>query len=284
MGAIFAVLGMRTVYDHASPIIQSRLAVLGLAVMIFWSGLMLVNSGRFGEETAHTPGAHGLGALPIQTGLRFSQWVMDSYEVVFADMPEWILNSFVGRTFPVIRDNRAPLFTIYPAKGSVYITIGEDEPITYFTRSLGLRDNTHISFHYSPSYEQLMRFLEVRMDVPTTQGLRLIGYTLTDSQIHLFWQVDFIAPEVKDLILGAFVHVYNADGERVINTGGGALEGWRWRVGDIYVDQIPLDLPEDGAPFTIQFGGYDGVHGVNLQFDFPDDDLPASTVMIIPVP
>ncbi|HRF96033.1 MAG TPA: hypothetical protein PLZ51_12600, partial [Aggregatilineales bacterium] len=93
-----------------------------------------------------------------------------------------------------------------------------------------------------------------------------------------------IAPEVKNLILGSFVHVYNAENERVINTGGGALEGWRWRVGDIFVDDIPLDFPAEGSPFTIQFGQYDGVHGVNLQFDFPNDDLPASTVMVIDVP
>lgn len=284
MGAIFAVLGMKTVYDHASPIIQTRLAVLGLATMIFWSGLMLVNSGRFAEETAHTPGAHGLGALPIRDGLQLGDWVNQQGGIAFADMPEWVMNSFAGRTFPLIRDNRAPAFAIYPADGGIYITLGDDAPLQYAEKQLDLLDDTQIHVYQLPSHDQVLREMAVRMDVPTMQGLRLLGYTLTEGYIQLFWQVDFIAPEVKDLILGAFVHVYNANGERVINTGGGALEGWRWRVGDVYVDQILLDFPDEGAPYTIQFGGYDGVHGVNLQFDFPDDNLPASTVMMITVP
>lgn len=281
MGAVLLVLGIKTLASIMPMPVRSPLLTVGALVICCWAGLMLVNHARFSQETMHTPGAHGLGALPIETGLQFSAWLTDVPDVVFADMPEWILNSFAGRTFPVIRDTRAPLFTIYPANGGIYITTGSDKPITYFTRQLGLRDNTHINFHYLPSYDQLMRFLDVRMDVPTMQGLRLMGYTLDTNLIRIFWQVDFIAPEVKDLIMGTFVHVYNADGERIINTSGGALDGWRWRVGDIYLDQILLDFPQEGAPFTIHFGGYDGVHGVNLQFDFPDDDLPASTVMVI---
>lgn len=281
MGAVLLVLGVKTISSIMPMPVRSPLLTVGAIVICFWAVLMLVNHARFSQETMHTPGAHGLGALPIETGLQFSTWLTDVPDVVFADMPEWILNSFAGRTFPVIRDTRAPLFTIYPAKGGIYITTGSDAPITDFTRQLGLRDDTHITFHYLPSHDQLLPFLDVRMDVPTIQGLRLMGYTLDTNLIRIFWQVDFIAPEVKDLIIGTFVHVYNVDGERVINIGGGALDGWRWRVGDIYLDQIPLDFPADGAPFTIHFGGYDGVHGVNLQFDFPDDDLPASTVMII---
>jgi len=284
MGAILAILGMKIVYNLAPLILKTRLVVLGLATMIFWSGLMLVNSARFGEETAHTPVAHGLGALPIRWGLMLGEWVNLDKNIVFADMPEWVMNSFAGRTFPLIRDNRAPVFAIYPAKGGTYITVGDDEPIHFSARQLHFDKDSKIHVYHLPSHEQVLWDMAVPMNVPTTQGLRLIGYTLTNNYLQLFWQVDFIAPEVKDLILGAFVHVYNADGERVINTGGGALEGWRWQIGDIYVDQISLDFPADGAPFTIQFGGYDGVHGVNLQFDFPDDNLPASAVITITVP
>ena len=284
MGAILAILGMKTVYNLAPLILKTRLVVLGLATMIFWSGLMLVNSGRFGEETAHTPVAHGLGALPIRWGLMLGGWVNLDNNIVFADMPEWVMNSFAGRTFPLIRDNRAPSFTIYPANGGTYITVGDDEPIQSSARTLDFMNGAKIHVYHLPPQSEVLSYMAVPMNVPTTQGLRLLGYTLTDNYLQLFWQVDFIAPEVKDLILGAFVHVYNAQEERVINTGGGALEGWRWQIGDIYVDQIPLDFPQDGAPFTIQFGGYDGVHGVNLQFDFPNDALPASTVMIINVP
>jgi 4-amino-4-deoxy-L-arabinose transferase-like glycosyltransferase len=283
MGAVLAVLGMKTLKSLLPPLIQLRYTVLGLGLIVFWACLMLINSGRFGEETAHTVGAHGLGALPIKVGMQLGNEITPD-GTVFADMPEWVMNTFAGRTFPLIRDNRAPSFAIYPADGGTYITVGSDAPLNTSEKTLNLTDGTLIHIYHLPSHEQILDMVAVRMDVPTTQGLRLIGYTLTENAIQLFWQVDFIAPEVKNLILGSFVHVYDAQNERVINTGGGALEGWRWRVGDIFVDDIPLNFPADGRPFTIQFGQYDGVHGVNLQFDFPNDDLPASTVMIIDVP
>ncbi|MDX2075012.1 MAG: hypothetical protein SFZ02_01165 [bacterium] len=283
MGAVLAVLGMKTLKSLLPPLIQLRYTVLGLGLILFWACLMLINSGRFGEETQATPGAHGLGALPIKVGMQLGGEIT-SDGTVFADMPEWVMNTFAGRTFPLIRDNRAPSFAIYPADGGAYITVGNDAPLNFSEKTLDLTDGTTIYIYHLPSHEQILDMVSVRMDVPTTQGLRLIGYTLTEDAIQLFWQVDFIAPEVKDLILGSFVHVYNAQNERVINTGGSALEGWRWHVGDMFVDDIPLDFPADGSPFIIQFGQYDGVHGVNLQFDFPNDDLPASTVMVITVP
>ncbi len=284
MGAMLLVLGMKTTLSIVPTPIQPRLAWLGAMAICFWAGVMLVNHSRFSQETMHTPGAHGLGALPIRVGLELAERVNAIGGVVYADMPEWVMNSFSGRTFLLVRDTRAPLFSIYPPEGGVYITLGDDVPMLSNRDALILSDNTHIYLYHLPTQEQVLESVAHLMHVPTTQGLRLIGYTLGEQRIRIFWQVDFIAPDVPNLILGTFVHVYNADGERVINTGGGALEGWRWREGDMYIDQIPLDFPDAGAPFTIQFGGYDGVHNVNLQFDFPDDDLPASTVMIIKVP
>ena len=281
MGAMLLVLGMKTTLTIMPMPIQPRLAWFGTIVICFWAGLMLINHTRFSEETMHTPGAHGLGALPIITGIELAERVNGLGGVVYADMPPWVMNTFAGRTFVLVRDNRAPYFTMYPPEGGVYITLGDEMPRLSSQDTLTLSDNTVIYLYRLPTHEQVLESVATLMHVPTTQGLRLIGYTLNENTIRIFWQVDFIAPEVKDLIIGTFVHVYNADGERVINTGGGALDGWRWRVGDIYVDQIWLDFPDDGAPFTIQFGGYDGVHNVNVQFDFPDDDLPASTVMVI---
>lgn len=281
IGAVLLVLGMKTLSTPIPVPIQSRLAWVGGIVVCFWAGLMVVNHARFSQETMHTPGAHGLGALPISAGLALADKIRPVDGIVYADMPEWVMNSFVGYTFALVRDNRAPQFMIYPPEGGVYLTVGEDKPLLVDSDVLTLSDNTRIYIHRLPPQDRLIDLIDVRWDVPTVQGLRLMGYTLRDDMIRIVWQVDFVVPEVKNWIIGTFIHVYNADGERIINTSGGALEGWRWRVGEIYIDQIPLDLPKEGAPFTIHLGGYDGVHHVNLQFDFPNDDLPASTAMVI---
>ncbi|HRF96034.1 MAG TPA: hypothetical protein PLZ51_12605, partial [Aggregatilineales bacterium] len=178
MGAVLAVLGMKTLKSLLPPLIQLRYTILGLGLILFWACLMLINSGRFGEETAHTVGAHGLGALPITVGMQLGNEITPN-GTVFADMPEWVMNTFAGRTFPLIRDNRAPSFAIYPADGGTYITVGNDAPLNFSEKTLDLTDGTTIHIYQMPSHEQILDLVAVRMDVPTTQGLRLIGYTLT---------------------------------------------------------------------------------------------------------
>ena len=48
--------------------------------------------------------------------------------MVYADVDQWTLNSLAGTTFPLLRDTRAPDFTIVPGSGGVYITAQPNAP------------------------------------------------------------------------------------------------------------------------------------------------------------
>ena len=76
---------------------------------------MIVNSQRFAQETAATPGAHDLGALPLDYGIQLARMItahLPPDGIVFAEVDEWTLNSLAGRTFSLRRDTRAPDFSI----------------------------------------------------------------------------------------------------------------------------------------------------------------------------
>src|SRR5690606_41425525 len=66
---------------------------------------------RFAQETAATPGAHDLGALPLAYGIQLGRMItahLPPGGIVYAAVDEWTLNSLAGTTFPLLRDTRAP--------------------------------------------------------------------------------------------------------------------------------------------------------------------------------
>ena len=79
---------------------------------------------RYAQETAAIPGAHDLGALPLDYGTELGRLIVEKMPpggTVYAEVDEWTLNSFAGTTFPLVRDTRAPEFAIIPANGGAYV-------------------------------------------------------------------------------------------------------------------------------------------------------------------
>lgn len=270
---------------------RSRLgAVVVLLLALPFAALMLTNSARYYQETAARPGAHGLGALPVGDGLELGDRLLRHLPpggVVYADMPEWIANSFAGRLFPVLTDTRAPAFYTIPARGGLYITVnGADEPQAEVARRVEerrLADGTRISIDALPPAAEA-DLPGLVLDVPSQQGLRLLRYDLvgagTDWALTTVWRVDGIADEVWQRIYTPFIHVHDASGERVRIVHGEGLPGYFWGVGDIHVFRMAFDVPADGGPFELRLGQYDGLHNANLIFTPPD--APPDAVVVLP--
>lgn len=201
-------------------------------------------------------------------------------------MPEWIANSFAGSLFPVVRDTRAPAFYTVPARGGLYVSINSAEPpvaAAQRVETLRLADGTRIHIDALPPAAEA-ELPGAALDVPSAQGLRLLRYELTGTDVDwtltTVWRVDFIDDEVWQRIYTPFVHVHNADGERVRNVHGEGLPGYAWGVGDILVYRMAFDVPPDGAPFELRLGQYDGLHNANVIFTPPD--APPDAVVVLP--
>jgi hypothetical protein len=101
-----------------------------VALGIPFAALMLTNSARYYQETDAIPGAHGFTALPVDVGLQLGR-AIDAHllpgGVVFLDGPQWAINSFAGRLFPVSTDVRAPAFNFIPVSGGLYIQMSRNE-------------------------------------------------------------------------------------------------------------------------------------------------------------
>lgn len=279
-GYVLAAWGLGLIFQ------PDRVRWGGIALFVLavpYAMLMLTNSARHYQSIRDNPGLWDLGVQPVDAGLLIGQAIdrhLPVDGVVFAHAPEWTLNSFTGRLFPVINDTRAPAFNTVPAQGGLYLTIAEDPPPPPFgatrVESLLLTDGKTITVdRFLPADEVTLP--ENRLDIASHQGLTLVAYEL-DQRAHLWnlitvWQVDFVTDEVYQRIYSPFLHVIDSEGNRVLNLGGEGLAGTRWQSGDLHVHQMSFVLPDDApGPFTLRTGQYDGLHNANVTFLLPDGD------------
>jgi 4-amino-4-deoxy-L-arabinose transferase-like glycosyltransferase len=240
--------------------------------------LMGVNSSRYYQETAATPGAEYLTALSLEYGLQLGRAIDDHLPpggVVFADADEWILNSFAGRTFPLIRDVRMPAVQIIPPSGALVVQMSQaaaaDIPYADRVQNWLLPDGWNMSIDlYAPGF---VPPVTLPSSVTSEQGITFLGYELAQNAAHVelttFWQIESLDLDVGESLFGPFVHVFAGSGERVLIVDGQSIPGYEWRVGDIHVHRMAFDLPGEGTPFTLQIGQYDGTYNRNVIF-LPD--------------
>ncbi|MDX1992874.1 MAG: hypothetical protein SF029_10810 [bacterium] len=242
--------------------------------------LMSVNSARYGQETAATPTAHNLLALPVGLGMEIGAEIntlLPPGGTVYAEAEDWILNSLAGRLFPVVWEANWPTLTILPAAGGVYVAPRPDAPPGI------VEARTLNGITISRADSMRLQWAET-VELPSQQGLTLIGYTVQPAatpgqwQLESVWRVDGISPEVPDRIFAPFVHVNNETGERVVNAGGAGVAGTLWRQGDFHVHRMTFEVPLP-PPFTLLLGQYDGLHNANIIFLPPGAD-PTVTVEI----
>jgi len=264
-----------------------------IALIVLWlpfAALMLTNSARHYQDIRAHPGQWGLEAQSVDYGLRTGQVIaayLPENGVVYAAAPEWALNSFAGRLFPVIRDTRAPAFNYLPANGGLYITVGAEElPLPFGgirVATLPLPDGKIITFDQFPPAAEVS-LPEHTLNIASRQGITLASYDLSAEgdtwTLLTAWRVDFVAPEVYERIFAPFLHVVDEDGNQALNINGEGMDGFSWRPGDIHIHRITFTLPSDlKRPLSLRIGQYDGLHNANVIFVLPEGD---NTVITLP--
>lgn len=261
-----------------------------LALFLPFAALMLTNSVRYYQETAAIPGVHDLTALPVDYGMQLGQAINDSRDaggVVFAQVEDWIINSFAGGLFDSIADTRAPGLTIFPAQGGVYVHFDDadnaplPEAITTQHR-ITMPDRTLIADVLPPP--ETIDLPGNTLNVSTQQGITLVSYALTQEAdswlLESAWQVDGVSPEALPFTYTPFLHLIDATGERVLIVDGAGLPAHRWQVGDVHLHRMHFNPPEDtSGPYTLFVGQFDGLQNANVIF-LPEDGEPSVIVTL----
>lgn len=273
-GHILVAWGLCAVFRPDTRIGRWVLLALGIPFAL----LMAVNSSRYYQETTALPGAHGLTALSLEYGLQLGGLINDHLNpgaVVYADIEDWILNSFAGRTFPVIRDVRVSEVQEIPPSGALTVRMepGPIPELPYAIRraELNLPDGWTIAVDDYLGGDTPI--IDAPANIRSEQGMTFLGYNLRERtnglELETFWRVDAFNPGIEASLFAPFIHIFNDAGERVQIIDGAVMPGDRWGVGDLFIHRQMFDLPASGAPFTLQIGQYDSTHGQNMIF-LPD--------------
>ena len=176
-----------------------------------------------------------------------------------------------------------------------FIQIGEHDSILYLLLNrpiepeivwqrplpdqLRLSDGTTINFMQTlPQTAASARLLPtVPIDLPTTSGLQLLGYSAEfDQRTHTlttFWRVESLAAERHQWYVTFFYHLLNDQRQIVVNTNAQGVWGYDWREGDLLISKVALTAPDD-RHHTISFGLYDPIHNLNFPLQIGDTQQP----------
>lgn len=276
-GFILAGVGIDALIRLRPRLIAPLVMIAGVGLGV----LMAVNSTRYAQETAQTPGAHGLTALSLEYGLPLGAEVRAQYsgtETVINGVEPWIVSSLAGIAFDTLQESRAPDLVIVPREGAIYVR-ADDAPLLFSPapQRFALPDETTLMVERVQPQDILtmeLQFTELQFN--GEDGIVPVGVRLEadeDGQrLITVWQVsDPLPTNVGETLFASFAHVFNPAGERVLIVDGGAVAGYLWQAGDLHVHTMRFTLPDTTTePYTIAIGQYDAQRGRNAIFISPE--------------
>ena len=224
LGALLHLdVGAKKRAQRAVPLLHVG-GILSAVLLIPFGVLMGINSARYYQDTAVTPGIDGLSALSLEYGLKLGTAIRDDLPAtVYSDTDEWILSSFSGETLDFVREARAPAFNIIPANGGVYVAaypageapvqpLGSDQTTTLHLPDDSLLVIDHLS-------QQAERRVTQTLAIASDQGITLESYLLERSAdandqwtLTTYWRVDARVEDTDQRLFAPFAHVFDADG------------------------------------------------------------------------
>lgn len=240
-----------------------------------------------GEATLARASVAGLSALPLNEAARVGEQIramtagVPAPRCVYAEADAVVLSGMSATLLEVNKDLSYPDFVLLPGQQPfLYLLLNhadgleavEPQKETDTEAALMLADGARVSFlHVFPySWEAGMSLPNHLVDWASDAGLSLLGYTLEGGpltaggslMVTTYWRVHELHPQRGEWYVTPFYHVVNDGAQIVANVSGKGVWGYRWQLGDVYVQRVVIPLPASLAPGTyrLALGLFDAVH------------------------
>jgi hypothetical protein len=117
-------------------------------------------------------------------------------------------------------------------------------------------------------------------------GLTLLGYELdappgragANLGVTTYWRVEELPAARGEWYAAAYYQILDEDWQMWANVPGHGQWGWRWAMGDVYVERTSVPLPEEPGQYRLLVGLNDPIHGHNFALNTPEGQEPFLTV------
>jgi 4-amino-4-deoxy-L-arabinose transferase-like glycosyltransferase len=278
-GAVLAAWGAELLWRVA------RLRWIVIAAFTAITIIFAVNLWLYEADMIRHPTAPKFDGWSLEAGVR----VGDQLRALTIDLPApqriaangqaSILSSWSGQYLKNLNGLKYPDFVVLPGNQPLlYVLSYISDPPAYLgsqwhwqpDRDLTFADGAQVAFRQAlPLTRTAALALPAHLiDVPSESGLSLLGYTITRTNeltpgldVITYWRVDELKPERADWYIGAYYQLLQPDGSLVANVGEHGQWGYRWELGDVYVDHVRIPwLDRSAGPYQLIIGLTDSIH------------------------
>ncbi len=262
VGGIITALGLDwAMQQHRSIVWIGGLLLLAIGAQ-FKASLW-----QSGQAVSEQPYALGLNGVPLRLAAQAGSNLTDlspsqvPLRVVSAANDQ-IVTAMSGRWVDVVEGANQP--------GLMLAQTGLDTPI------LSLPDEDGEVFWSMGPTESVMRVIENRVEIESDAGISLIGYSHSqnDEQLTLstFWRIDVLHDARNEWFVSPFVHGIDGNGQTIINQAPHPVWGYQWRVGDVYISTVEIEMTADFE--KLGFGLFDPISQQTFLLKAEDGSIP----------
>lgn len=133
------------------------------------------------------------------------------------------------------------------------------------------------------SVESVEFIIENEIGNSTETGMTLLHWQVIEVDVaHLevqtYWRVDVLHDERVEWFVSPFVHLIDADGQTIANQAPYGQWGYRWEVGDVYVNTMRFEQTDTAVKLGI--GLFDPISGRTFMLFGEDGNTPRYEVAL----
>jgi 4-amino-4-deoxy-L-arabinose transferase-like glycosyltransferase len=218
---------------------------------------------------------------------------------VVAEARSQLIGAASGKYVRVLSGTDYPDYVVLPGQHPLlYVQINESAAANFGPhaqsfpeRNLHFADGTQASFVRVAPYDhaEALELPQVKVDWPSASGLTFLGYALNGAaqpgnpiDLTTYWRVADDTEINGENFVGATYQLFDSTGQRQAQTDGHGQWARRWQAGDVYVEQVRVDLPAnlEAGEYQLKIGLFDGIHQRSFDFTTPQG---AQATVDIPV-
>lgn len=292
-----------------APLLEHRALRWVLALLLVAFGVIsFANLSLRGRANAANPTGPNFNGWTLQLASELGQKIRsltsgeDYPRQLYAEGEAPLLSSMSATYMAPLQGTSFPSFIVLKeAQPLLYVLVNSEPQLasigfwqqTLPEETLNAVDGTRVSFWQTLpiNKDAALALPEVALGWSSDAGLTLLGYTLEKAPtgasvpsigVTTYWRVEDLHPSRGEWFVGAFYQLLNEGWQTVSNVQEHAQWGYRWELGDVYVEQVQIPIPDDvdQGPYRLAIGLYDSIHDTNYFLNGPDE---RSYAAIIPV-